>query len=155
MNFHRTEFLVIPTILKQFSEVQDQVDLMKAGLRNQANGILAVPTCTINATRSSRTNWLFLTSAKLFQNIFVDVKKLILWESSCSSISPEIVVVWLIDSDEKLLAAKSNWFAVNRIFSGRRFAGCLPFIKFGQGGVFRKADASRNRLRRRQSKSQG
>ena len=78
------------------------------------------------------------------------MKKLILWESSCWNISPEIVVVWLIDSDEELLAAKSNWFAVNMIFSGRRFAGFLLFIKVGQGGVFRKADASKNCLRRRQ-----
>ena len=64
------------------------------------------------------------------------MKKLIVWVSSCWNISPEIVVVWLIDLDEELLAAKSNWFAVNRIFSGRCFASCLPFIKVG---VFRKS----------------
>ena len=68
------------------------------------------------------------------------MKKLILWESSCWNISPEIITVWLIDSDEELLAAKSNWFAVKRIFSGRRFTGCLPFIKVGQSGVFRNID---------------
>ena len=58
-------------------------------------------------------------------------------------------MVYLIDSDKELPAAKSNWFAVNRIISGRRIAGCLPFIKVGQGGVFRKADTLKNRLRRR------
>ena len=53
------------------------------------------------------------------------MKKLTLRESSCLNISPEIVMVWLIDSDKELPAAKSNWFAVNRIISGRRFTGCL------------------------------
>ena len=61
------------------------------------------------------------------------MKKLILWESSCFSISPKFFVVWLI-----LLAAKRNWLAVNRIFSGRRFAGCLSFFRVGQGGVLEK-----------------
>ena len=88
--------------------------------------------------------------SKTFPKIFVDMKKLILWESSCWNISPEIVMVWLIDSDEELLEAKRNCFVANRTFPGRRFAGCLSFIKVGQGGVFRKADASKNRLQRRQ-----
>ena len=52
------------------------------------------------------------------------MKKLILWESSCWNISPEIVVVWLIDSDEELLAAKSNSFAVKRTF----LAGASPVV---------------------------
>ena len=63
--------------------------------------------------------------SKTFSKICIDMKKLILWESSCFSISPELFVVWLIYSDEELLAAKRNWLAVNRIFSGRRFA-CFP-----------------------------
>ena len=70
------------------------------------------------------------------------MKKLIPWESSCFSISPEFFVVWLIYSDEELLAAKRNRFAVNRTFSGRRFAGCLPFFRVGQGGVLEKQEAA-------------
>ena len=62
------------------------------------------------------------------------MKKLIPWESSCFSISPEFFVVWLIYSDEELLA-------VNRTFSGRGFAGCLPFFRVGQGGVLEKQEA--------------
>ena len=54
------------------------------------------------------------------------MKKLIPWESSCFSISPEFFVVWLIYLDEELLAVKRNRLEVNRTFSGRRFAGCLP-----------------------------
>ena len=70
------------------------------------------------------------------------MKKLIPWESSCFSISPEFFVVWLIYSDEELLAAKRNTLAVNRTFSGRRFAGCLPFFRVGQGGVLEKQEAA-------------
>ena len=64
------------------------------------------------------------------------------WESSCFSISPEFFVVWLIYSDEELLVAKRNRLAVNRTFSGRRFAGCLQFFRVGQGGVLEKQEAS-------------
>ena len=70
------------------------------------------------------------------------MKKLIPWESSCFSISPELFVVWLIYSDEELLAAKRNGLAVNRTFSGRRFAGCLSFFMVGQGGVLEKQEAA-------------
>ena len=70
------------------------------------------------------------------------MKKLIPWESSCFSISPEFFVVWLIYSDEELLAAKRNRLVVNRTFSGRRFAGCLPFFMVGQGGVSEKQEAA-------------
>ena len=70
------------------------------------------------------------------------MKKLIPWESSCFSISPECFVVWLIYSDEELFAAKRNRLAVNRTFSGRRFAGCLPFFRVGQGGVLEKQEAA-------------
>ena len=66
------------------------------------------------------------------------MKKLIPWESSCFSISLEFFVVWLVYSDEELLAAKGNRFAVNRTFFGRRFAGCLPFFRVGQGGVLER-----------------
>ena len=69
------------------------------------------------------------------------MKRLIPWESSCFSVSPEFFVVWLIYSDEELLAAKRNRLAVNRTFSGRRFAGCLPF-RVGQGGVLEKQEAA-------------
>ena len=69
-------------------------------------------------------------------------EKLIPWESSCFSISPEFFVVWLIYLDEELLAAKRNRLAVNRTFSGRRFAGCLPFFRVRQGGVLEKQEAS-------------
>ena len=62
------------------------------------------------------------------------MKKLIPWESSCFSICPEFFVVWLY-SDEELLA-------VNRTFSGRRFAGCLPFFRVGQGGVLEKKEVA-------------
>ena len=51
-------------------------------------------------------------------------------------------MVWLIHSDEELLAAKRNRLAVNRTFSGRSFAGCLPFFRVGQGGVSEKQEAS-------------
>ena len=51
-------------------------------------------------------------------------------------------MVWLIYSDEELLAAKRNRLAVNRTFSGRSFAGCLPFFRVGQGGVLEKQEAS-------------
>ena len=51
-------------------------------------------------------------------------------------------MVWLIYSDEELLAAKRNRLAVNRTFSGRRFAGCLPFFRVGQGGILEKEEAS-------------
>ena len=51
-------------------------------------------------------------------------------------------MVWLIYSDEELLAAKRNRLAVNRTFSGRRLAGCLPFFRVGQGGVLEKQEAS-------------
>ena len=61
---------------------------------------------------------------------------------SCFSISPEFFLVWLIYSDEDLLAAKRNMLAVNRTFSGRRFAGCLPFFRVGQGGVLETQEAS-------------
>ena len=70
------------------------------------------------------------------------MKKLIPWESSCFSISPEFFVVWLIYSDEELFAAKRNRLVVNRTFSGRRFAGSLPFFRVGQGGVLEKHEAS-------------
>ena len=70
------------------------------------------------------------------------MKKLIPWESSCFSISPELFVVWLIYSDEELLAAKRNGLAVNRTFSGWRFAGRLPFFRVGQGGVLEKQEAA-------------
>ena len=70
------------------------------------------------------------------------MKKLIPWESSCCfSISPEFSVVWLIYSDEELLAAKRNRLEVNITFSGRCFAGCLPFFRAGQGGVLEKQEA--------------
>ena len=78
----------------------------------------------------------------LLPKILINLKKLIPWESSCFSISPEFFVVWLIYSDEELLAAKRNRLAANRTFSGRRFAGCLPFFKVGQGGVLEKQEAS-------------
>ena len=72
-----------------------------------------------------------------------NIEKLIPWESCCCfSISPEFFVVWLINSDEELLAAKRNRLAVNRTFPGRRFAGCLPFFRVGQGGVLEKQEAS-------------
>ena len=48
-------------------------------------------------------------------------------------------MVWLIYSDEELLVAKRNRLAVNRIFSGRRFAGCLPFFRVRTRWRFRKA----------------
>ena len=51
-------------------------------------------------------------------------------------------MVSLIYSDEELLAAKRNRLAVNQTFSGRRFAGCLPFFRVGQGGVLEKQEAS-------------
>ena len=70
------------------------------------------------------------------------MKKLIPWESSCFSISSEFVVVWMIYSDEELLAAKRNRLAVNRTFSGRRFAGCLPFFRVRQGGVLEKQEVA-------------
>ena len=70
------------------------------------------------------------------------MKKLIPWESSCFSISPEFFVVWLIYWDEELLATKRNRLAVNRAFSGRHFAGCLPFFRVGQGGVLEKQEAA-------------
>ena len=70
------------------------------------------------------------------------MKKLIPWESSCFSISPEFFVVWLLYSDEELLAAKRNRLAVNRTFSGRRFDGCLPFFRVGQGSVLEKQEAA-------------
>ena len=70
------------------------------------------------------------------------MKNLIPWESSCLSISPECFMVWLIYSDEELLAAKRNRLVVNRTFSGRRFAGCLPFFRVGQGGVLEKQEAA-------------
>ena len=54
------------------------------------------------------------------------MKNLIPWESSCFSISPEFFVVWLIYSDEELLAFKRNRLAV----------------KVGQGGVLEKQEAS-------------
>ena len=38
-----------------------------------------------------------------------------------------------------------NRLAVNRTFSGRRFAGCLPFFRVGQGGVLEKQEASARR----------
>ena len=72
----------------------------------------------------------------------INLEKLIPWESSCFSISPEFFVVWLIYSDEELLAAKRKRLAVNRTFSDRRFAGCLPFFRVGQGGVLEKQEAS-------------
>ena len=75
-----------------------------------------------------------------FPKILIDMKKLIPWESSWFSISPEFFVVWLIYSDEELLAAKRNRLAVNRTFSG--FAGCLPFFRVGQGGVLEKQEAA-------------
>ena len=67
--------------------------------------------------------------------ILINLKKLIPWESSCFSICPEFFMVWLIYSDEELLA-------VNRTFSGRRFAGCLPIFRIEQGGVLEKQEAS-------------
>ena len=71
------------------------------------------------------------------------MKKLTPWESSCFSISPEFFVVWLIYSDEELLAAKrNNRLVVNQTFPGRRFAGCLPFFRVGQGGVLKKQEAA-------------
>ena len=70
------------------------------------------------------------------------MKKLIPWESICFIISLEFFVVRLIYSDEELLAAKRNRLAVNRTFSGRRFAGCLPFFRVGQGGVLEKQEAA-------------
>ena len=70
------------------------------------------------------------------------MKKLIPWESSCFSISPEFFVVWLIYLDEELLAAKRNRLAVNRTFSGRHFAGCLLFFIVRQGGVLEKQEAA-------------
>ena len=71
----------------------------------------------------------------------MEVKKLILWESSYWNISPEVFVVCLIGLDEGFLATNTNWLAINRIFPGRRFAGYLSFIKVEQGDVFRKANA--------------
>ena len=68
------------------------------------------------------------------------MKKLIPWESSCFSISPEFFMVWLIYSDEELLEAKRNRLVVNRTFSGRRFAGCLSFLRVRQGGVLEKQE---------------
>ena len=56
-------------------------------------------------------------------------------------------MVWLIYSDEELLAAKRNRLAVNRTFSGRRSDGCLSFFRVGQGDVVE----SKKRLRRRQT----
>ena len=44
--------------------------------------------------------------------------------------------------DEELLAAKRNRLAVNRTFSGRRFAGYLPFFRVGHGSVLEKQEAS-------------
>ena len=77
----------------------------------------------------------FITSATLLPKILINLKKLIPLESSCFSISPEFFVVWLIYSDEELLAAKRNRLAVSRTFSGRHLAGCQPFFRVGQGGV--------------------
>ena len=51
-------------------------------------------------------------------------------------------MVWLIYSDEELLAAKRNRLAVNQTFSGRCFAGCLPFFRVRQGGVLEKQEAA-------------
>ena len=51
-------------------------------------------------------------------------------------------MVWLIYLDKELLAAKRNMLAVNRTFSGRRFASCLPLFRVGQGGVLEKQEAS-------------
>ena len=70
------------------------------------------------------------------------MKKLIPLESSWFSISPVFFVVWLIYSDEELLAAKCNRLVVNRTFSGRRFAGCLLFFRVGQGGVLEKQEVA-------------
>ena len=84
----------------------------------------------------------FMNVSKAFPKILIDMRKLIPWESSCFSISPEFFVVWLIYSDEELLAAKRSRLAVNRTFSGRRFAGCLPFFRVGQGGVLEKQEAA-------------
>ena len=70
------------------------------------------------------------------------MKKLIPWESSCFSISPEFFVVWLIYSDEELLATKRNRLAVNKTFSGRRFTGCLLFFRVGQGGILENQEAT-------------
>ena len=71
------------------------------------------------------------------------MKNLIPSESSCFSISPECFVVWLIYSDKELLAAKRNRLAVNRTFSGRRYAYacCLLFFRVRQGGVLEKQEA--------------
>ena len=63
------------------------------------------------------------------------------WESSCPSTPPESLAAWLIYSDEELLAAKRNRPAVNRTFSGRRFAGCLPLFRVRQGGALEKQEA--------------
>ena len=51
-------------------------------------------------------------------------------------------MVWLIYSDEELLVAKRNMLVVNRTFSGRHFAGCLPFFRVGQGGVLEKQEVA-------------
>ena len=84
----------------------------------------------------------FMKSAKLFPKILIDMKQLIPWESTCFNISPEFFMVWLIYSDEELLVAKRNRLAVNRTFSGRCFAGCLPFFRVGQGGILEKQEAA-------------
>ena len=42
LNFHRSESLIFPPILKQFYEVQNHVDLIEAVLGNQTNGQLDV-----------------------------------------------------------------------------------------------------------------
>ena len=76
----------------------------------------------------------------LLSKILINLKKLIPWESSCFSISPEFFMVWLIYSDEELLAAKCNRLVVNQTFSGRRFAGCLPFFRVRQDGVLEKQE---------------
>ena len=84
----------------------------------------------------------FMNVSKSFSKILIDMKKLIPWESSCFSISPEFFVLWLIYWDEEMLAAKRNRLAVNRTFSDRHFAGCLPFFRVGQGGVLEKQEAA-------------
>ena len=80
--------------------------------------------------------------SKAFSKILIDMKKLIPWESSCFSISPKFFMVWLIYLDEGLLAAKFNRLAVNRTFSGRHLAGCLPFFRVRQGGVLQKQEVA-------------
>ena len=84
----------------------------------------------------------FMNVSKAFPKILIDMKKLVPWESSCFSISPEFFVVWLIYSDEELLAAKRDRLAVNQTFSGRHFAGCLPFFREGRDGVLEKQEAA-------------